>query len=125
QKHPLRNASRCIQDVERAGATLPGLYADTNGEMWHPIFYYFNKIRPWVTPPAPSAETLDQTLHDPASLRPSLVQETRYRQYLEGPLGSRFARSVSPPMISMLGYQLLLPGPFAVCSPEAAIHAVP
>jgi hypothetical protein len=125
EKHPMRNASDCIRRIEGDGSTLQGLYADTDGEMWHPIFYYFNRIRPWITPPAPSAETLDQTLHDPAAIRPSLVQEKRYRQYLEGPLGSRFARSVSPPMISMLGYQLLLPGPFGACSPEAPIHAGP
>ena len=34
-------------------------------------------------------------------------------------------QGVSPPLISLFEYELLLPGPYGVCSPEAALHASP
>jgi 4-amino-4-deoxy-L-arabinose transferase-like glycosyltransferase len=124
EKHPLRDTSDCLRRVEEkvGGATAPGLYVDTDSSMWHPIYYYFRRIRPWTHQAAPAPEMLDRTLHDPSSWRPSLVQEDRYHEYLRGPAAGRFTQGPSPPMISMLEYVLLLPGPYGVCSPEAALH---
>ena len=111
--------------VERqvAPGAPPGLYVDTDSSMWHPILYYFRRIRPWTQQASPSAERLLQTLNDPTALKPSLVQELRYRDYLTGPEGERFRRGGTPPMVGLLEYALLLPGPYSACSPESSLRA--
>jgi hypothetical protein len=129
EKHPLRDARDCLRKVEMraVGAAPRGIYADTDGSMWHPMYYYFRGLGPWTHQPTPAAEILDRNLHDPAFYRPSLVQEERYREYLTGPEAGRFTRGPSAPMIAIrpspLEYVLLLPGPYRVCSSEAALFA--
>jgi 4-amino-4-deoxy-L-arabinose transferase-like glycosyltransferase len=125
EKHPLRDASDCVRQVEaRLGGSGPaGLYVDTDSSMWHPIYYYFRRVRPWTRQATPAPDILDRNLHDAAALRPSLVQEDRYRDYLHGPEASRFTGGPSPPMISMFEYVLLLPGPYSRCSTEARLQA--
>lgn len=127
QKHPLRDARDCLRRVETevTGTALPGIYVDTDGTTWHPVYYYFRGLGPWTHQLVPAPEILDRNLHDPASYRPSLVQEDRYREYLHGPEAARFLGGVSPPMIAIrpapLNYLLLLPGPYRTCSSEAAL----
>jgi 4-amino-4-deoxy-L-arabinose transferase-like glycosyltransferase len=129
QKHPLRDARDCLRRVETelAGGAPPGIYVDTDGTTWHPVYYYFRGLGPWTRQLVPAPETLDRNLHDPASFRPSLVQEDRYREYLHGPEAARFLGGPSPPMIAIrpapLNYLLLLPGPYRTCSSEAALVA--
>jgi hypothetical protein len=125
EKHPLRDASECLRQVEarREGSGPAGLYVDTDSSMWHPIYYYFRRVRPWTRQATPAPEILDRNLHDAAALRPSLVQEDRYRGYLHGAEASRFSGGPSPPMISMFEYVLLLPGPYSSCSTEAKLQA--
>ena len=125
QKHPLRDVVECITRVEQevAPGAQPGLYVDTDSSMWHPILYYFRRIRPWTRQTEPSAERLLETLNDPAAVKPSLVQELRYRDYLSGPQGERFRQGGTPPMVGLLEYALLLPGPYRACSPESSLRA--
>jgi 4-amino-4-deoxy-L-arabinose transferase-like glycosyltransferase len=124
EHHPIRDASDCVRQVEtKQGSGHPiGLYVDTDSSMWHPIYYYFRRIQPWTRQTNPAPEILQRNLHDPDGLRPSLVQENRYRDYLHGPDASRFSGAPSPPMISMLEYVLLLPGPYSSCSNEAVLQ---
>jgi hypothetical protein len=127
EKHPLRDARDCLRRVEAevTGTALPGIYVDTDGTTWHPVYYYFRGLGPWTHQLTPAPEILDRNLHDPASYRPSLVQEDRYREYLHGPEAARFLGGPSPPMIAIrpapLNYLLLLPGPYRTCSSEAAL----
>lgn len=122
EKHPLRDVRDCIRRVEtETSGAIPGLYVDTESSMWHPIYYYLRRIQPWTRQESPAPEVLDRILHDPGAMRPSLVQEQRYRSYLSGPDAARFNRGVSPPMIGLLEYVLLLPGPYGACSPEASL----
>ena len=105
EKHPLRDASECVQP-RRAGdaagiAARPVCRLRTD-RSWHPIYYYFQRLQPWTEQRTPAPEMLDRNLHDPASFRPSLVQEDRYHDYLHGPEAARFTRGTSPPMIPML-----------------------
>jgi hypothetical protein len=93
--------------------------------MWHPIVYYFRRIRPWTTQETPSVANLAQRLYDPASITPSLVQEQRYHDYISGPDASRIVRGVTPPQVSVLEYAVLLPGPYASCSSETTLRARP
>jgi hypothetical protein len=125
EKHPLRDASECVRRVAAnlGGAGPAGLYVDTDSSMWHPIYYYFRRVQPWTRQVTPAPDMLDRNLHEAAALRPSLVQEDRYRDYLHGPEAARFTGGPSPPMISMFEYVLLLPGPYSSCSPEAKLQA--
>jgi 4-amino-4-deoxy-L-arabinose transferase-like glycosyltransferase len=124
ERHPIRDASDCLRQVEaQQGSPHPvGLYVDTDSSMWHPIYYYFRRIQPWTRQVSPAPEILERNLHDPGGLRPSLVQEDRYRNYLYGPDAPRFSGGPSPPMISMFEYVLLLPGPYSRCSNEAVLR---
>jgi hypothetical protein len=129
QKHPLRDARDCLRRVESnlSSDQRPGIYVDTDGTTWHPVYYYFRGLGPWTPNLKPSPEALDRNIHDPAFYRPSLVQEDRYREYLHGPEAARFASAPSPPMVAIrpapFSYMLLLPGPYRTCSSEAALFA--
>jgi 4-amino-4-deoxy-L-arabinose transferase-like glycosyltransferase len=122
QKHPLRDATDCIRGVEaQMGSVAPGLYVDSNSSMWHPITFYFERIQPWIRQDTPSVPRLAETLYNPAEQKPSLVQELRYRDYLNGPESGLIKRGGTPPMIGLFEYALLLPGPYRACSPEASL----
>jgi 4-amino-4-deoxy-L-arabinose transferase-like glycosyltransferase len=120
--HPIRTVRDCIEDVQAgAGARLrQGLYVDTDKPIWHPTNYYLRRIQPWTRQEAPSPAGLDQRLHDREALQPSLVAQTRYTAYLSGAEASRFEGILAPQM-TILEHVLLLPGPYRVCSPEAAL----
>lgn len=125
-RHPIRDTSECVLRVEAAqGPAAPGLYVDASPAIWHPIYYYFRRVQPWTRQTTPSAERLARTLHDPSFVRPSLVEDERYRAYRSGPEAAQFNTGTTPPMIGLPEYSLLLPGPYAVCSPEAALLAPP
>ncbi len=125
ERHPLRDASQCIQRVETQtfGEARRGIYVDSDHSMWHPILYYLRRIQPWTRQEAPAPDLLYSYLRDPATFRPSLVHDTRYHDYLAGPFGDRLTQGGAPPMLSLLEYSLLLPGPFAACSSEARLRA--
>jgi hypothetical protein len=86
--------------------------------MWQPIHYNFRRIQPWTRQESPSPARLDRMLHDPVSQRPSLVSEARYNEYLAGGDKARFEQEPRPGVIKLLDYVLLLPGPYAACSPN-------
>jgi hypothetical protein len=121
EQHPLRDVTDCIAGVERdrPDGTVPGMFVDSSDSMWHPITFYFRRIEPWTRQEAASAEHLAARLAPPM-MQPSLVRDTRYREYLDGPERSRFG-VVTPPMIPLYEYALLLPGPFRACSPESRL----
>ena len=125
QKHPLRDAADCIMRIEQqvAPGERPGLYVDTDSSMWHPIYYYFRRITPWTRQATASPAGLRETLYGPGIVKPSLVQERRYRDYLSGPEGDTFRREGAPPMLGLLEYALVLPGPYRACSPESSLRA--
>ena len=122
-RHPLRDLSDCVNrlDYLHSPQAPAGLLVDTDSSMWHPITFYFRRIQPWDYQPTASPERLARTLVD-GSFQPSLVQERRYQDYLTGPLRERFAQTGTPPMVGLFEYALVLPGPFAACSPEAALR---
>jgi hypothetical protein len=123
ERHPLRDVSSCIQRIEAGlGDRRPGLYVDTDSSMWHPIYYYFRRIQPWIRQEAPSPDGLERRLTDPVSAAPSLVQELRYRDYRHSGSVPALAQDVTPPLVPLLEYQLLLPGPYGACSPEAVFR---
>jgi hypothetical protein len=126
ERHPLRDATDCIRGVEAARdpAKPRGLYVDTDSSMWHPITYYFRRIEPWIVQEAPSPQNLYAHLQEPA-LMPSLVESKRLEGYVSAARAAGYGRIGMPPLISLREYELLLPGPYRVCSPEAALHDEP
>lgn len=122
-RHPMRDASECVARVQRALAdTYPrGLFVDTDRPIWHPIYYYFRRIQPWVRQETANPAQLARSLHDAGELRPSLVSEVRYQEYRAGSEAAQLAATGSVPLVGLLEYLLLLPGPYAACSPEAAL----
>ena len=120
-RHPLRDAADCVRRVQDGlpADARTGLYVDTDSSMWHPINYYFRRVHPWTHQYAPDAEKFLGYVSDPAQFRPILVQEARYRLYTSGEQATR----ISPPLIPLSEYVLLLPGPYRVCSPEARLHS--
>lgn len=122
-KHPLRNLSDCILRTQRATPTLAsGLYVDTDSSMWHPIVFYFRRVAPWIRQESPSVERLIEMTSGP-QLRASLVQDRRYRDYLNAPAANLLRDGGTPPMVGLFEYALVLPGPYRACSPEAALVA--
>ena len=125
ERHPLRDAAECIRQVEaRRDASEPrGLYVDTDSSMWHPITYYFRRIQPWVVQQTPAPENLYARMQGP-TLMPSLVQSERLQDYLRAAKAAGYRLSM-PPLMSLREYELLLPGPYRACSPEAPLHDEP
>lgn len=124
ERHPLRDAADCIRRVEAAQPpdARPGLYVDGDGSMWHPIKYYFRRVQPWTEQRSPSPDALARYVNEPGHFRPSLVQETRYRAYALGSRTDAAMPRLSPPLLELHEYVLLLPGPYRICSPESRLQ---
>jgi 4-amino-4-deoxy-L-arabinose transferase-like glycosyltransferase len=123
-KHPLRSTSECIQQVQTEQHLPSGLYVNRPevAGMWHPLYYYFRRIRPWVESRDESVEALNRYLYDPAQWRPVLIDEQYYRQFTRAEGSGMRAVGTSPAMITAFDAIVLLPGPYAVCSPEAPLR---
>lgn len=123
--HPLRTLAECVQSVDATSGTPRGLFVDTDSSIWHPIYYYFRRIRPWTHQVEPSAATLARHLSDPSTMQPALVHEPRYHDYLRTSQLTAGVGNGAPAQATMLEYELLLPGPYAACSAEAALRTAP
>ena len=74
--HPLRSTSECIQRIQAQGSAPPGLFVNRpESSWWHPLDYYFRRIRPWTQTTAESADLLNRYLYDPMEWRPVLIDE--------------------------------------------------
>jgi hypothetical protein len=119
--HPLRSASTCIQNVQARGGGQPGLYVNLPHDfLWHPLYYYFRRVQPWIRSHAQSAAALNRYLYDPAEWRPVLIGEEYYRQFVRRDGSGVRAAGTSPAMIAVFDVIVLLPGPYAECGPGAA-----
>ncbi|MBI2835436.1 MAG: glycosyltransferase family 39 protein [Acidobacteria bacterium] len=139
EKHPMRSARDCVARVQRAGGREPGLYVNVPDDlMGHPLNYYFRRIRPWERINSPSKAGLYRRLY--VEQQPVLVGEPWYQEFMrrlrsrDGRFIDELARAggldpaairahaddASPPLVSFSDVLLLLPGPYAVCSPEGA-----
>ena len=118
-QHPMRQASDCLQQVERSDASLAGrgLYVDVPGEvMTHGMNYYFRRVRPWTRTDQADPAALAGLLSETAAARPMLVYDGTYQTYMRGADAGVRQRTVSPPMVSFPDVVLLLPGPYARCA---------
>jgi 4-amino-4-deoxy-L-arabinose transferase-like glycosyltransferase len=118
-KHPIRTASECVQRVQAASGSRLGILMDQ--PEWHPLYYYFRRVRPVSLTAPPLDPRIDVALTDPAGSRPILLNEATWHRYLAQRSVERPGTTVSPPMLGFLNSVLLLPGPYNVCSSEAVL----
>lgn len=122
-EHPMRAARDCVAQVQARSAGLPrGLYVDgpPDGFPYSP-YYYFRTIRPWTRAESPSPARLERYFYQ-EELRPMLVWEPTYQDFWHrSDTGEKLARDriPSPSMIPFGDVVLLLPGPYAACSPKS------
>ena len=121
----MRDTASCLVDVQQRLGTRPGLFVDIPEGIWHPLYYNFRRVQPWTTAGAALDPAIDRHLYDPAALRPVLLSDAVWEEWLSS-RGGRLALpgGVAPPMVPFLDTVLLLPGPFAACSPESRLRAM-
>lgn len=124
-KSPMRDTASCLVDVQQRLGTHAGLFVDIPEGIWHPLYYNFRRVQPWTTASAPVDPAIERHLYDPTALRPVLLSDAVWDAWLRS-RGGRLALpgGVAPPMVPFLDTVLLLPGPFAACSPESRLRAM-
>ena len=124
-KSPMRDTASCLVDVQQRLGTHAGLFVDIPEGIWHPLYYNFRRLQPWTAAAAPLDPAIARHLYDPAAPRPVLLSEAVWDAWLRS-RGGRLALpgGVAPPLVPFLDTVLLLPGPFAVCSPESRLRAM-
>jgi hypothetical protein len=128
-EHPIRSAADCVLRVaarpDLVASGPRGMYVDGDGSDYvspfnHEYTYYFRKVNPWLRSRTTSREALYQYMYDPSQQRPMLISESRYRALRRSFSGGTGA-PVSPSLMVFADDVLfLLPGPYAVCSPDVA-----
>src|SRR5207247_596647 len=117
-EHPLRTASECLTGLESHMAPSPGLYVDVPWEyVSHPLNYYFRRVRPWMRASQSDQSVMTRYLNDSAEMRPMLVWDETYRNFMNAPV-----RPPSPPLVAFPDVVLLLPGPYAACNVVMPAH---
>jgi hypothetical protein len=120
EAHPLRTARDClvaVRDREQAsGAPAPGVYA-IGEQRWflHSYFYYLHHVGGWQRSEALDPAALTDALFVPGRQRPVLIGDDDYRAF-------KAAHEQALQAIPSLGLRdvlLLMPGPYAVCAPQA------
>jgi 4-amino-4-deoxy-L-arabinose transferase-like glycosyltransferase len=124
QKHPIRTVTDCVRRIEsQMEGGAPGLYVDVqDNEMWHPVYYYFRKIRPWTRASAHAPEVAARYLDDPAEWRPMLLGDPVYRAVMQERRHRPGQSAESAPSVSFPDSTFVGPGPYAACSTEAALQ---
>jgi 4-amino-4-deoxy-L-arabinose transferase-like glycosyltransferase len=125
--HRLRSTSQCILRVQAERQLPAGLYVNRPeaAGMWHPLNYYFRRIRPWVQSRDESVDPLNRYLYNPAEWRPVLIDEQYYQRFTRADGSAMRTAGTSPAMITAYDAIVLLPGPYAACSPEAPLRDLP
>ncbi len=122
-RHPLRSARDCLLRIEdgRADHSTPGMYVDVPDQaMTHSAYYYFRVVRPWSRPPSADPAWFARLVTDPRQGRPMLVSDARYHDMMRRIGAGPGRAAVSPALAPFDDLLLVLPGPYAACSPEAA-----
>jgi len=127
--HPMRDARDCVLQVqarpENVSAGPRGLWVDgVDRSFGHEHYYYFRKVQPWQMPPKPDPEKIVEYLTTAGEQRPMLVSDSLYRLTMNGSAGQPGRDLHSPPLVELGDVVLLLPGPYAVCSSEAAYGSI-
>jgi len=123
-KAPIRDTAACLLDVQARSATRAGLFVDIKDGVWHPLYYNFRRVQPWTLAATPLDAAIKRHLYEPSALRPLLLSDDVWEEWLRAQGGRRaLPGGVAPPMVPFLNTVLLLPGPSATCSPESRLLA--
>jgi 4-amino-4-deoxy-L-arabinose transferase-like glycosyltransferase len=149
EEHPYRSVSACLRRIDSARADGPrGLYvAWPDMGIWHPVNYYFRRVRPVqrsfeVDPAALRESGADRTHVAPASYTSPSFSSGDARTNPGPSSGANVSDGLRPTVIWRHYYRalppdlrtalpepldlrydvlLLLPGPFAACRAEAGV----
>lgn len=115
--HPVRSASRCVNEIERGqappGGQPAGLYVDAaDRDVSHSQYYYFRRIRPWIRADAPGSSRIVEYLDNRGLQRPVLISYERYQDLLS----RRVIESQPFVRFEVNSLLLVLPGSYASCS---------
>lgn len=124
-KSPMRETATCLVDLQQRLGSQAGLFVDIPEGIWHPLYYNFRRVQPWTQASTPLDPAIERHLYDPSALRPLLLSDSVWQEWLRS-RGGRLALpgGVAPPLVPFLDTVLLLPGPFAACSPESKLRAM-
>ena len=122
-KSPIRDAAQCVRRLESQTPVPVGMFVDVPEGIWHPLYYNYRRIQPWVVASTPLDPAIDKYLHEPGAQRPLLISDAVFEAYRKAREASGLPRDSSPPLVTSINTLLLLPGPFGVCSPEASLGA--
>ena len=122
-KSPIRDAAQCVRRLQSQTPVPVGMFVDVPEGIWHPLYYNYRRIQPWVVASTPLDPAIDRYLHEPGAQRPLLISDAVFEAYRKAREASGLPRDPSPPLVTSINTLLLLPGPFGVCSPEASIGA--
>ena len=120
ERRPWSLASACLSNVaanlRRSGLPTHSVYAPIpEGSFLHVYSYYMWRVGPWERAAEPPPDALLRgRLHDPPQQRPIVIGDGWYQEYRQR------TGEPSAPMISFGYVLLIMPGPYAVCSPEYA-----
>ena len=121
-KAPIRTTAACLLQVQSGGGQPPGLYIDMPEGIWHPLYYYFRRVEPLTEAAKVDEALIDSYLVDPATPRPILIADARWREHQAWRARAGQA-PLSPPLMPFLNSLLLMPGPYASCSTEAVLRS--
>lgn len=113
----------CLGEVQRAAGRQDGLFVAMPQGIWHPLYYNFRRVQPWTTGDSAQDPAIERYLYDPAAARPLLLSDQVWRDWVRAHPERVSPAAGGPPMIGFLDSVLLLPGPYAVCSPEARLRS--
>jgi hypothetical protein len=111
---PLREASDCMLDLQHRGERAAGVYISNWDMVSHPPYYYFRHVGPWTYGPDGWLDVVSERMRQEA---PAMISDTEWpalRARLHAD-GTRLPSAVHPGQTTVL---LLLPGPYAECTPR-------
>jgi 4-amino-4-deoxy-L-arabinose transferase-like glycosyltransferase len=117
EEHPYRSVSGCLRRIDRTRADGPrGLYVVwPDMGIWHPVNYYFRRMRPVQR----SFEVDAGALRESGRPRPIVIWRHYYRT-----LPLDLQTTLPEPLDLRYDVLLLLPGPFGACRAEAGVLEV-
>jgi 4-amino-4-deoxy-L-arabinose transferase-like glycosyltransferase len=124
EDHPMRSARDCLVGVRErelaAGRPAPGVYAVREQKwMLHSHFYYFRRLGPWERGDALDERAIADGLFAPGRQRPMLLGDADYQAFKV----SHAEALLGVPAVRLRDVLLLMPGPYAACSPVVAVRS--
>jgi hypothetical protein len=124
--HPLRTLRDCTAATRHDSVSRSGVYNAAALAAHHSYNYYFGRLGPWRPIERPDQRELLERLFTPDAQTPVILSTDEYHHALAltappgSPIGEGASVAMAVPAINPeLGLVILMPGPFATCTPAA------